>query len=924
LVDVFAVGPCEIVELKQFALEILSFMTKVLPGRTFSFRFRFQIPSAFFSDKLFAAFILAVQLHGHGKFYNLNRENLSIYKLKCLDSFKPTHDKFLGTLDLNLTYPFHNPAHNNDDGGCLQALGWALVDVDGDGNCGFYSLILGLHNNNRTTYYNPFYFTENGERIEGQREIDDDALALEWQKQTVRLRRDLRNHSIRLLRTKYKLGQEPTWWWTVGPMTAEDRIQNNDNLYMRGYGVQHYFPRCDDVLMMIGTWGGFVFASKFRMRVVLIQRRHTDTGWDWTTHIYSGQENDEPQVFSVIHRLSDDEYRERPTVEFFQTSGAGLDPHFQFLRRVYSDQATDFPLDEPLVRNNKETLLFNLKSEQRKQTQSANKAQRSQQADDTNSKQKSSSSSENAQRSQQNKASTDLPKDISEQHDRESSHDPIAHQEQIDGAAQRSQPNEASADVPADNSDKHKSPTSHDPLSRLVGEPNEASADVPLDNSQQHQSKAPHDPNPRRVGEPNKASADTSVVHQSNASHASLPQRIEAPQLPQNDNAEPFNEPYLQIDNSEPLNQPVPQVDNDEPINEPLAQVDNVAPINVPLRNVNKGRVSQGKTIREPVGKNRRETQGKNRRATKRSRRVLDPEEDYDHAFFDLHYHAQTLRHKTAARMKYDAVLDTYWISQVRGLHFTEAEEASDIDMYDDILVNQARRNPGVWQGCTVGDPHDGNMPSDLATTVRTPFRQHNNKHCLTLSLANALFYCELVDDACLLDTQARVLAGHTFEIQLHELLKLMSNLVPLIGRPTIFREKRSNIDPTKKRLKKAKQLTWDTLFSEIVPHPTVVIPLLADGTASHAFCVVDDLIFDSSFPFALKLQKESVDWIFNKTQVSIYQAFRFNKKVSPKGNVVEGWFDRKVTLNWVKPSSAVFMKRTRSDWFLPHYIVKK
>ena len=276
--------------------------------------------------------------------------------------------------------------------------------------------------------------------------------------------------------------------------------------------------------------------------------------------------------------------------------------------------------------------------------------------------------------------------------------------------------------------------------------------------------------------------------------------------------------------------------------------------------------------------------------------------------------------------MKYDPVLDTYWVSLVRGLSFTKAEEVSDVDVYDDMLVNQARRNPGVWQGCSIGDPFDGDVPSDLATTVPSPYRQHNNKFCLTLSLANALYYCGFKDEAGVLDTQARVFALYTFERQLNELLGLMSNLVPLIGRPTIFRQYRCRHNMNhraKKRIKKARHLTWDMLFSEIVPHPTIVIPLLADGTTSHAFCVVDDLIFDSSFPFALKLQKESIDWIFNDTQVSIFQAFRFNMKNSPKGAVIEGWYDREVTLNW-DMSSRVFIKRNKSNWYLPHYIIKK
>jgi len=151
---------------------------------------------------------------------------------------------------------------NNDDDGRLRAFGWALVDVPGDGNCGPYVLILGLENYNRTLY-NPFYVDESGQEVGGRRDIDEGDLKLEWQKQTIRIREDLRRHSIRLLKTKYKLGQEPPWWWMCGPMEKNDRAKSHDNIYMRGYKVQHYFPKCDEELMMDGMWWSFVFASLF-------------------------------------------------------------------------------------------------------------------------------------------------------------------------------------------------------------------------------------------------------------------------------------------------------------------------------------------------------------------------------------------------------------------------------------------------------------------------------------------------------------------------------------------------------------------------------------------------------------------------------------------------------------------------------------
>ena len=47
------------------------------------------------------------------------------------------------------------------------------------------------------------------------------------------------------------------------------------------------------------------------------------------------------------------------------------------------------------------------------------------------------------------------------------------------------------------------------------------------------------------------------------------------------------------------------------------------------------------------------------------------------------------------------------------------------------------------------------------------------------------------------------------------------------------------------------------------------MIPQGKDGSINHAVAVVEDLIFDSTQSHAMKLKKESFDWIFGSCGVS-------------------------------------------------------
>ena len=180
-----------------------------------------------------------------------------------------------------------------------------------------------------------------------------------------------------------------------------------------------------------------------------------------------------------------------------------------------------------------------------------------------------------------------------------------------------------------------------------------------------------------------------------------------------------------------------------------------------------------------------------------------------------------------------------------------------------------------------------------MNTNVRTIYQQHGNPYCLTYSLASALFYCDFKTEAQILAEQAPQIIQFDFEESLLVLRTFMQNLVPVIGLPTLYGIR------TKRHSRVKRRLTWDELFMNLTPYPTIVIPMMPDGRATHAFCVVDDLIFDSVTPQALQLRKESIDWIFNGSEVTLHRALRFNMKVSPPGTKVDGQYQRLVVTHW-------------------------
>lgn len=228
---------------------------------------------------------------------------------------------------------------------------------------------------------------------------------------------------------------------------------------------------------------------------------------------------------------------------------------------------------------------------------------------------------------------------------------------------------------------------------------------------------------------------------------------------------------------------------------------------------------------------------------------------------------------------------------------FSFPRKCTRLEEFDDKLVESARKYAGTWIGPSIGDACDGEAPDYLNTTTPTLYQQHGKPYCLTYSLASALFYCKFEEEATWILTAAQKISEENHEGSISKIREMMADLVPQIGLATLYGIR------TKNSCRIKRELTWEKLLTKVTPYPTLVIPALPNGVTTHAFCVVDDLIFDSITPFALKLCEESVKWIFNGSETMIYEALRFETKVSPKGYKVKGKYNREVVFHWDHPA---------------------
>ena len=197
---------------------------------------------------------------------------------------------------------------------------------------------------------------------------------------------------------------------------------------------------------------------------------------------------------------------------------------------------------------------------------------------------------------------------------------------------------------------------------------------------------------------------------------------------------------------------------------------------------------------------------------------------------------------------------------------------------------------PGQFLRVPIGDSEmDYEPPKELLTTVQNRFRQQNRDYCLPYCIAGCLQYMGHHMQALEFARSAGGWTGLPGNYVLTKVREKIMKVLPQIAQPLVYNR-------PKRRTRKVTRMTSDNLVTFPDPYMTLVHPIGNDGSCDHAICVVDDLIFDARLDVALKLCKESLDWVCGKQGMdSLGEVFCFRKPFGVKPVRVE----RQMKTNW-------------------------
>jgi len=225
--------------------------------------------------------------------------------------------------------------------------------------------------------------------------------------------------------------------------------------------------------------------------------------------------------------------------------------------------------------------------------------------------------------------------------------------------------------------------------------------------------------------------------------------------------------------------------------------------------------------------------------------------------------------------------------------------------VFDKVFVNLVKWKIGQWIKVPLGASRDDVAPSHLLTSVDLKYVQHENDFCLIYSLCAGLHYMGFEKEAEVLSEEAPKALHQPFEVGIQIVSTFMRNHLPKFGCHHGFGK-------VKKRRKGNAAISIHDLCTNKYPYPTVVIPSGKDGSVNHAFCIVDDLVFDSTQERALKLSEETIHWSCgNKGAAGIYAALRFNQPVDS----IVGLFQREMKTNWNSLEEGKIEKELQTCW---------
>ena len=762
------------------------------------------------------------------------------YKLSYFYDFKNAHDNYLGSFHLSkvtaASHPFVISGYEakSDQLTKMERMGWSVIAVEGDGNCAYYCFILGLENNDNKRY-SVFDFDESQKDMQS---------SVPWQRKIIEMREAFQEREEQLIDKQYPSHEANFDFYIMCGFGTEDDINALRGHYVCPDLPSHaYFDdnfRTQDTdYQMQPYWGAAVAASLFEMRVIVYSRMtNRKRGkkkllYDETTTII---EYMAPLLqpghlkwtqYPSIHRMSDEEYREKPTIEIVHLGGTveGAVQHYLFLRRViYSDtvcpKAPVYKTLRAIIRHESQTTPMS----------------------DSETKIDPPTIPNNVRPFMTlNERSTD-PVPVMTLNERTTDPAPFMALNERTTDPDTMVVNDATTDPePMALNDPTPTPIDQTTTAVLPMAVDETTMDSTCaGESTVNEGDGPTSERPVPMGDVD--TAGTSV----------------------NNDAQDLDD--VEISNRE-------SEDDHMPGDAAGDQSTNVSEVEVNVASKKRYKSQVNRKRGKAYTSNKRSSIVKKNRTRKR----------------------QDLKSQDAeTRLNYDAVTNRFYTSvyNFRSKRYTRVVVQRSVDWINPDLIAQAREEPGTWIAPPIGDPSDRIAPDHIRSKVSVLYEQHNNPFCLTYCMSSALWYCGFREQAKLLSTQAKVFATLHYNAAINGLLGFMSNLAPTIGRPTIYGRR------VKGNGKFRRKLTWDDVFTNVTPYPTLIFPITSSGRTGHAICVVDDLIFDSITDSALRLCEESVNWIFNDEQVDINEAFRFNTKCSPRGVKVEGFYRRQVVLH--------------------------
>lgn len=790
-IDAYMIGDVLPAEEEPLRATLQQAMVRTLQTTSLTFKRRLHIRESLKNDSVLTAYLLSKYLHLNGNYLDIDDHIIDLHKFEVFSEYLEDHDKYLGCflLDDNpkaqRPYYIGKPKENLKR---LENMGWTAIDVEGDGHCGYYAILLGLDNINKSFFTRAIKST-------ATRMLD----SIEWQEAVLEFRRTLETQSIMLLnKIEENTENEPKWW--VNIVGTKDELSKG--IFNPGLSLADWFPKKKKLKTdyhMDFMWGPLVVASKFKIRIIVIMRyaaKGSKTTFSTAFFNYEAPfdskepESEKPHLSwkqeNGVFRISDIEFKKKPTIELLFLTGDTN--HFLFLRRVFCSRT-------PVVT------------------------------------------------SETSKSFRDLLG-----HPKVSNDDST----QLDQCAPIQLVVSPILDHPIPNSQPQLNEV---PMANNTTQPSPNPNSQPDTNEEPLVNKAP-------------AVAINIAAHQENPrKRKSVSGSI-----------------GMELSNNKRTRQSTIVEGRGKQL-----------PVSVVLRGKRPAVEGKGKqTFDATVGKRgsaRNASPGTNQ---KKNQQSLQYEIDKENKELDELYNEDSLKHQTCARMLYDSY-GKYFLVRIYDFDkekFMVARREDNVqEKYDQRLIDLARKYENMWVGNSPGDPGEGNPPpTDISTKIPIVYQQHGKPFCLMYSFASALFYCGFKLEANVLSSLAETFSEFHFEVAVERLIDLMKNLLPQIGRPTIYQRR------TKSGV--LRLLTMDDVLDYISPHPTLIFPLIAGTNVSHAFCVVDDLIFDSITPFALHLRKESINWIFNDRQIKISLALRFGTKVSPQGSKIEGIYNRNVVMH--------------------------